>query len=161
MPIKEDKEFLKEQLKECLYFKRLMIEKNQFWEHFTDHMIIASSFMCLGILLGFWILRNLFTRMIKVDYDMPKGTIMRIYHDDKKWFVIRPKSMMQFFDILFLAIFDTGKDKYIDKHSKYRARVVTTIIIILVLLFIITGILEVLSAFAWSMNPFDYIGHRT
>ena len=156
-PIKQDKDFMLEQLKQCLYEKRLMVKENQFWEQFTDHLLIAFAFLCLGVIIGILIISFLLRNKVKLDYDIPKGTILRVTHEDRKWLITRPRSSMQVFDIILLCIFDRGKGKYIDKHDKKRVRVLRIILFIISFLLILTGVLEVLSAFAWSMNPFDYL----
>lgn len=138
-----------------------MLEANKFWEEFTDHSVIALSFFFLGTLFGSWMLYKAINRRAKIDYEMDRGDIMRIPHDGsgKTWFVIRPSSFMQVLDILFLCVIDRGKEKYVDKHDRVRVRIITIVCMSLVFLFALSGFLLVLSAFGWSMNPFDYL-HR-
>lgn len=155
--ITQNKDFFKEQLKECLYEQKLMIKENQFWEQFSDHMLIAFAFLCLGIIIGMFITASALRHRVKLDYDIPKGTILRVNHNDKRWLITRPKNFMQTFDILLLCIFDKGNDRYVDKHDKRRVRILRITLFTILFLLVLTGVLEVLSAFAWSMNPFDYI----
>ncbi|WP_151035776.1 hypothetical protein [Bacillus wiedmannii] len=155
----QDASFLKEQLKQCLFEKQLMVKENNFWEQFSDHLLIAFAFLCLGIIIGMFIITCALRHRVKLDYDIPRGTILRVTHEDRKWLIIRPRSFMQVCDILLLCIFDRGNSKYVDKHDKKRIRILRIIVLIILVLLVLTGVLEVLSAFAWSMNPFDYI-HR-
>lgn len=144
-----------EQLESCIRELDLMLKNNEFWEHFTDHMIIAFAFFGLGILFSAWLFIHLLKRKIKFDYDIPKGTIMRFIHGDKKWFIVRPVTTMQFFDIIVLCFFDRGKDKFIDKHSHRRVRIVTICIVILIVLFALSGITLLFSALAVDVNIFN------
>ncbi|PEA25884.1 hypothetical protein CN984_12685 [Bacillus cereus] len=157
--INQDTNFFKEQLKQCLYEKQIMIKENDFWEQFSDHLLIAFAFLCLGIIIGIFIITLILRYRVKLDYDIPKGTILRVTHEDRKWLIIRPKSFIQVFDIVLLSMCDRGSDRYVDKHDRKRIRLLRIILFIILILLVLTGVLEVLSAFAWSMNPFDYI-HR-
>lgn len=134
-----------------------MIKENNFWEQFSDHMMIAISAFLLGMYVCVWLATFMLRWRIKFEYDIPRHTMMRMIHEDKKWIIIKPDGIMQMLDTFLLCFFDKGHDKYIDKHDKNRIRIIRVIVLTILFLLVLSGCLLILSAFAWSMNPFDYI----
>lgn len=153
-----NEEFFKEQLKQCLYTKQLMITENEFWHQFIDHSLIAISFLGIGIFIGIFMVYFVFQHKAKIDYDMPRGTILRVKHQDRKWLIVRPRNLTQLLDIMLLCYISCGKkhDKTIDRHSARRVRLIRKILFVVLFMFIVIGIYEILTAFAWSINPFKY-----
>jgi hypothetical protein len=128
------------------------------WEHFSDHLIIAISFFALGMIVNTlnWH-RKSKNRVFMIDYDLKKGTIMRLFHNGKKTLVVNPSSLVEWFDIIFLQYFDKGKDKFIDRHDKRRIRWLTNFLLLCVLILSLSGVLLILSAFNTDMNIFNYL----
>jgi hypothetical protein len=148
---------IEEQLRNCQADVYRMIKQNSFLEQFADHVVIAISFYLLGMLINQFIIYLLSKSKVRIDHKIPKGTIMRLPIDGTRYYVINPKSFMQFIDIQMLCIWDKGKDKYVDKHDKKRIRILTIVLLTLVTLLFISGFLLLFSATAFSTNPFDYM----
>ncbi|PED64038.1 hypothetical protein [Priestia megaterium] len=146
-----------QQLKLQVEQLQLQVHDQNVWEHFSDHLIIATAFLFLGFLLCSYIIMVLFKKRIKLDHDLPKGTIMRLVHNDKKWLIINPSSVLQWYDVLLLSFFDFGKKKFIEKHSKIRLRIINIVLLLFMVSFILSGVLEIFSALQMDMNPINYI----
>lgn len=144
-------------LESCRHELELMVRNHEFWEHFRDHISIAIPFFLLGLVVSVWIFSYVLRSRVKFDYDIPKGTIMRIRHKNKKWFIVRPDNTMHFFDILLLCVFDKGKDKLIDEQDRRRIRTTSWFILSLVIILTGIGVLYVFSAFAFDLNPVNHI----
>jgi hypothetical protein len=148
---------IEEQLRNCEADIYRMVKQNDFWEQFADHIVIAISFFLLGMLINQFIIYLLSKSKVRIDHKLPKGTIMRLPIDGERYYVVNPKSFMQFIDTQMLCIWDKGKEKYVDKHDKKRVRIITITILTLVILLFISGFLLLFSATAFSTNPFDYM----
>ncbi|PEF30372.1 hypothetical protein CON39_11925 [Bacillus thuringiensis] len=144
-------------LESCRHELELMVQNHEFWEHFRDHISIAIPFFLLGLVVSVWIFSYVLRSKIKFDYDIPKGTVMRIKHKDKKWFIVRPNNTMQCFDILLLCVLDKGKDKFIDEQDKRRIRRTSWFILSLVIILVVIGCLYIMSAFAFDLNPVNHM----
>lgn len=144
-------------------YDEMVTYNNEFLEHLTDHLLIAFAFMALGILIGLMITLILHNKKFRIDYEMEKGKIMRIYPNNRKWFIVNPSTMMEWFDVFLLCIVDIGKskDKVLDHHDKRRVRIVSVSIVLCMILFILTGVLMIFSASNIDMNPFNWLrGYR-
>jgi hypothetical protein len=108
------------------------------------------------------IIKSLHNRKYRIDYTLESGMVMRLFTDHekrtKKWLIVNPTTLMQWFDVFYLCIFDRGKDKVIDRNSKIRIRILSVITIIWIIVCGLSSITLVLSAFEKSMDIFDYIG---
>jgi hypothetical protein len=145
-------------LKYSEHEQKLIEHNSELLEHFTDHLIIAFSFFCLGMIVATYIGMVLFKKIIKIDYDLEKGTVIRIYDNKgRRWLIVNPASVMHFYDVVLLAFFHKGKEKFIDKQSQRRVRIVTTLTMILIVALVLSGVLLILSAMEIDMNPFNYI----
>jgi hypothetical protein len=129
-------------------------------EHLTDHLYIAFSFFLLGMLVFSYIAFKLFQKRVRIDYNMPQGIMMRMFVNGRKYFVIRPSSINEFYDVVILSIYDKGKERIIDNHDRKRVRIIRYTVLVLIYVSILTGTLLVLSALQVDMNPFNRIkGH--
>ena len=144
---------------ELLKNQEQMLNNESFFEHLTDHLIIATSFFTLGILVCISLFYHLYREKVRVDYDIEEGTIMRMERKSgKRLLIVRPASLIQFYDMILLSFFDRGKGEYIYEHDTKRLRAMRNIVfLILMPVTILSGILLILSAAPFSMNPFDYI----
>lgn len=134
-----------------------------FWEHFTDHLQSALAFLLLGFLLAIVFIAYLHKHKLKIDYELDKGTIMRVYHNGKKWLIVNPSTTMEWFDVVLLTFFDKrGCDlKHIDKQDKKRVRKIGIIILFLFFITIIWGVIMLFSASQVDVNPFNWLrGYR-
>lgn len=52
---------------------KLMMHDNNFWEHLTDHIVIAISFTILGFLLCTSFMKCIFFNRIRIDYELQIG----------------------------------------------------------------------------------------
>lgn len=146
-----------------LTYDEMVAYNNEFLEHLTDHLLMAFAFMVLGILIGLMITLILHNKKFRIDYEMEKGKIMRIYPNNKKWLIVNPSTMMEWFDVFLLCIIDIGKskDKVLDHHDKRRVRIVSVSIISCMILLILTGVLMIFSASNIDFNPFNWLrGYR-
>ncbi|AZV43622.1 hypothetical protein BAOM_3013 [Peribacillus asahii] len=154
----EQRQRMIENQEEILRNQELMMDNEPFWEHFSDHLIIAFSFSSLGFIAGTYLIYYLYKKKIKIDYDIEEGEVMRVDRNNgKRLLVVRPENLMQVYDIILLSFFDRGKGKYIFKHDTKRIRIIRNVIIILMAILILSGVLLLLSALKMDMNPFNYI----
>lgn len=143
---------------EMLRNQEQMLSNESFFEHLTDHLIIATSFFTLGIFVCISMFYHLYREKVRVDYDIEEGTIMRMERKNgKRLLIVRPASLIQFYDMILLSFFDRGKSEYIYEHDTKRLRAMRNIGLVLMPVIILSGILLILSAAEFSMNPFDYI----
>jgi hypothetical protein len=135
-----------------------MIAHNMnFWEHLTDHLIMAVSFTILGILLTICWLSRLLLKKFRIDYKLEKGEILRVFSGKKKWFVVNPGSRKQIFELIALSIWDTGKDLDVSKSEMRRVRIISRIVTAIAVLAIISGFIMLMSALLIDLNPFNYM----
>lgn len=141
-----------------------MVEyNNSFLEHFTDHLQSAFAFLLLGFILAIMYVIRLHNRKFRIDYELEKSTIMRVYSNGRKWLIVNPQTTMEWFDIIFLIHFDSKKNraKYVDKQDRRRIRKVSIIVLTLLSLAIIWGIIMLFSASDTDINPFNWLrGYR-
>lgn len=141
-----------------LKYQEFMLNNESFFEHLTDHLIIATSFFALGFVLCISLFFHLYKEKVRVDYDIEEGTIMRMERKNgKRLLIVRPATLIQFYDMILLSFFDRGKGEYIYEHDTKRLRMMRNIGIVIMPVIILSGILLILSAASFSMNPFDYI----
>lgn len=149
---------LQEQLETCTKDLYFMIKQNDFWVQFSEHMVIAISFMLLGIITSIGIFVRLHKNKIRYDYSLRKGAIMRVPNNDGDiTFVVRPSSYMGILDLLFLCIYDRKKDELISEHDRKRVRIITVSFLILFVILFLSGFLLIFSASVFSTNPLDYM----
>lgn len=130
-----------------------------FWEHFTDHLMMVFSFLILGFLLTVKLCTYLLEHRIKIDYDLPKGKIIRVVHKNKIYYVIRPNGLISFIDVLLLLIFSrtsTPTSPIYYQEEKRIRRISVTLVVILILS-IIWGVIMLFSALERDLNPFNHI----
>jgi hypothetical protein len=141
-----------------------MIEYNMdFWEHFTDHLLMVSTFVLLGYMLTIMFVVYLHNNKFKIDYELERGRIMRVYHNGKKWLIVNPKTTVEWFDILLLIYFDKKqpKAKYIDQQDKKRIKNVRIVALSIIIIAIIWGVIMLFSASTIDVNPFNWLrGYR-
>jgi hypothetical protein len=154
----DSKQQIIENQKEIIRNQELMLHNEGFWEHFTDHLIIAFSFSCLGFLACSYLILYLYKQKVRIDYDVEEGTIMRVVKNNgKKMLIIRPGNIAQLYDVILLSFFDKGKEKFVCKQSTKRIRMIRNVLLILTVVFGLSGIILVLSAVDMDINIFDYI----
>jgi hypothetical protein len=139
-----------------------LVVDSEFWEHLNEHIWLAFVSWFIGALIAMLIIKSLHNRKYRIDYTLESGMVMRLFTDHekrtKKWLIVNPTTLMQWFDVFYLCIFDRGKDKVIDRNSKIRIRILSVITIIWIIVCGLSSITLVLSAFEKSMDIFDYIG---
>lgn len=130
-----------------------------FWEHFSDHLIIAFSFLFLGAFLGLWWGMNVLQKKIKIDPSLDKGEIIRVYTEDhkKKWFVVNPVTKKDMLDMLWLTIWDRKKDQFVDKADLKVGRIIMVILLILLILSTLSGVILIFSALEQDVNIFNHL----
>ena len=127
-----------------------------FWEHFTDHLMMVLSFLVLGFLLTVKLCTYLIEHRIKIDYDLPKGKIIRVVHNGKAYYVGSPNGMITFIDILLMLIFSRNTSPIYIQEKK-RIRRISKIILAILILSIIWGVIMLFSALERDINPFNHI----
>jgi hypothetical protein len=145
-------------MEQCDKLTDVCMQTGGFWEHLTDHLIIAISFFFLGMFaISIYWQHMAKHRRYRVDYELKKGTIMRLFHNGKKTLVVNPSNMVEWFDVILLQYFDRGKDKFIDRHDKRRIRWLTNFLLLCAILLSLSGIILILSAFETDLNIFNYL----
>ena len=138
--------------------QEFMLNNESFFEHLTDHLIIATSFFALGILICISLFFHLYKEKVRVDYDIEEGTIMRMERKNgKRLLIVRPANLTQFYDMILLSFFDRGKGEYIYEHNTKKLRMIRSLVLVIMVVMVLSGFLLILSAAPFSMNPFDYI----
>lgn len=148
--------------KDCFKLTERQLELAQhnaeFWEHFSDHLIIAFSFLFLGAFLGIWWGMNILQKKIKIDPSLDKGQIMRVYTEDKKkWLIVNPVTKLDMLDMLWLSIWDRKKDQIVDRADLKVGRVIMVILFILLILSVLSGVILIFSALKVDINIFNYL----
>lgn len=129
-----------------------------FWEHFTDHLIIAFSFLFLGAFLGIWWGMNVLQKKIKIDPSLDKGEIMRVYtEDNKKFLIVNPVTKLDMLDMLWLSVWDRKKDQIVDRADLKVGRVIMVILFILLILSVLSGVILLFSALPQDVNIFNHL----
>lgn len=150
-------DFLQGRVSFLEYEIHLMIKDSSFWEHLTDHLIIAVSFTFLGFFLCLVFLKYLINHRMKLDFNLPEGKILRIHVNGRKWIVAHPDSVMRLCDTILLSFFDKGDGKFLDEYHEKRIKRIRIIILILSTIFILEGATLIMSALAIDINPVEYI----
>jgi hypothetical protein len=148
--------------KECFILTEKQLELAQynagFWEHFSDHLIIAFSFLFLGAFLGLWWGMNVLQKKIKIDPSLDKGEIMRVYtEENRKWLIANPVTKFDMLDMLWLTIWDRKKDQIVDKADLKVGRIIMVIIFILLILSVLSGVILIFSALEQDVNIFNHL----
>lgn len=143
-------------------FEEMVIHNNQLSERLSDNIILAISFLVLGILIGQVILFALVKSRIRIDYDMKDNRFMRLFHGKKKLVVLRPTNLFFLYDAIIVAYFDKGTcNKSIGKQEIKRIRIVRRVILVILITASLGGATQILSAFDTDFNPFNWIrGYR-
>lgn len=121
----------------------------------VDHAMIAFSFFFLGVLLMSVLGTQLLKRKVRLDYEIPKGSIMRMNTDKKRWLIVNPTSLFEYYDVILLSFFDKGESQFLERHNKKRIRRITIFIIVTISLMILAW----LFSFSHYLheNPFLYM----
>lgn len=136
---------------------KLMMHDNNFWEHLTDHIMIAISFTVLGFLLCTIFMKYIFFNRIRIDYELQKGIKMRMFVKNRKWIICNPKNIFDIYDSILFSFFDKGVKKLINKYDEKKIKLIRIAILTLSTIIIIVGTTYVLSASALDVNPFNYL----
>jgi uncharacterized protein YneF (UPF0154 family) len=129
-----------------------------FWEHFSDHLIIAFSFLFLGAFLGLWWGMNILQKKFKIDPNLDKSQIMRVYtEENKKWFIVNPVTKLDMLDMLWLTVWDRKKDQFVDKADLKVGRIIMVILFILLILSTLSGVILLFSALTQDVNIFNHL----
>jgi hypothetical protein len=134
-----------------------MNHNDGFWEHFSDHLIIAVSFFVMGLLTSIHLIIKIWR--VKIDPHLENGEIIRIIDDEtgRNWIIGNPKRLVEYCDLLLLAYFYKGKEKHVCVQSLKRIRVVTGIIITIATLIVLSGVILLFSALKADLNIFNYL----
>jgi hypothetical protein len=144
--------------KEIIRNQELMLHNDGFFEHFTDHLIIAFSGLFLGFLACSYLILYLYKNRVRVDYDIEEGSIMRVEKSNgKKMLVVRFANLTQLYDVILLALFDKGKGKFISQHDVRRIRIIRNVLLVLGILTVVSGIILIFSALPQDINIFNYL----
>ncbi|MGG1219399.1 hypothetical protein ABE236_18335 [Priestia endophytica] len=130
---------------------------SEFWEHFTDHLIIAFSFLALGIILGLYIGMNVLQKKIKIDPSLEKGQILRVYIEGKKWFIVNPVTKLDMVDMLWLAVWDRKNEEVVSKADRRMARIMLWVVLFIVLICTLSGVILIFSALEQDVNIFNHL----
>lgn len=147
-----------DQQEKILRNQELILNNESFWEHFTDHLIIATSFFSLGILVCISLFFHLYKKKVRVDYDIEEGTVMRMERKNgKRLLIVRPANLLQFYDMILLSFFDRGKGEYIFEHDTKRLRIIRNVILLFMVIAALSGIILIFSALPQDINIFNYL----
>jgi uncharacterized membrane protein len=137
-------------------------EKNQYlFEHLSDHIKLALSFIVLGTFIGAYIVYHISRKNIRFDYDIKRGRILRLFHPSgKKYYIARPKSFFHLLDLLILPIYDRNHDstgKVVEDEDLRRISIIRKITIAILTICVIYGFLLILSAFKTDLDPINML----
>lgn len=127
---------------------------------YRERILLTIFAFALGSIAGIRYCIRISMKKIRFDYSVPKDRILRVFTDGKssrKWIVINPSTVSNYYDIILLATFDRGSNKIVEERSKRRVRRVRIIIqTILWMIAIYTFILIMSASHTIDLNPFGY-----
>lgn len=133
-----------------------------FLEHFTDHLIMAFAFFIIGAFVSMIFWKYIYFEKVRIDYELEKGTLMRVYVKGKRYLIVNPSSLIQWVDVALISIFDTrNKEKYVSKQHIKRFRIISVSFILISILSVLTGVIMLFSALETDVNIFNWFrGYR-
>jgi hypothetical protein len=154
--------FPKEGLSE---YEQQMIHNLDFWEHFTDHLMMVSAFIVMGLVVFLFVLARLNGSKFFIDYTLEDGKVIRMPREEgcsKRVYLANPQNFLDWCNVFTYVFFDRrGRGKNINKKDRIRMRRIRNVVLAIVALAIFVGFLYVMSASEIDYNPYNWIkGYR-